>query len=151
MKIQLSIPAFILALGLSWATAMAADTPKTGVEAKPTETAGHLSRREIIKKLQLTADQNKRLIQQRAAFRQAMAELDGQLKVKRVELENELDKPTPDKAKLDLLSQEIGELYGKKLAEKVKAKIEFETNILTPQQVDLLKTLQGKDGADEGF
>jgi hypothetical protein len=72
-----------------------------------------------------------------------MVVLEGKIKVKQVELENELEKPNPDQTKLDLIIQEIGVLYGQRLSVKVKAKLELEKKILTPQQVDLLKTLEG--------
>ncbi|HUO58148.1 MAG TPA: hypothetical protein VMV05_08220 [bacterium] len=151
MKILRVFPALILALGLAGLPAYAADAPKGGVEAKPTETVGRLSRREIIKRLQLTDDQHKMLKQNQHSYRSAMVKLESQIKIQQVELENELDKPEPDQTKLDTLTQQIGELYGKKLAEKVKAKLDLERKILTPQQLDLLRTLQGKDGTDESL
>ncbi len=123
-------------------------------KAKPTEIQStHLTRREIIKRLQLTDDQHKLLQQHRAAYRKSIAVLDGQLKVKEVDLENELEKPDPDQAKLDLIVQNIGELKGQRLGVQVKAKLELEKKILTPQQVDMLKSLQGKEGsaADENL
>ncbi len=123
----------------------------SGLKAKPTETqSGHLTRREIIKRLQLTDEQHKLLQQHRAAYRKAIAVLDGQLKVKEVDLENELEKSDPDQDKLDLIVQNIGELQGKRLGVKVKAKLELEKKILTPQQVDLLKSLQGKENSPDG-
>jgi hypothetical protein len=108
-----------------------------------------LSRREILRRLQLTPDQRKLLLQHRASYRKAMAELDGQLKVQQVELENELDKAEPSQDRLDEIVRTIGDLYGRRLGEKVKAKLELERVILTPQQLDLLRTLQGKESSSE--
>jgi hypothetical protein len=122
--------------------------PDNSAKAKPTEIQStHLTRREIIKRLQLTDDQHKLLQQHRAAYRKSIAVLDGQLKVKEVDLENELEKPDPDQEKLDLIVQNIGELKGQRLGVQVKAKLELEKKILTPQQVDLLKSLQGKENS----
>jgi hypothetical protein len=127
---------------LSYSQPAADNSPK----AKPTEII-HLTRREIIKRLQLTDDQHKLLQQHRAAYRKSIAVLDGQLKVKEVDLENELEKSDPDQDKLDVIVQSIGELKGQRLGVQVKAKLELEKKILTPQQVDLLKSLEGKESS----
>ncbi len=129
---------------LSWA--------EPGMEAKPkpTETqAVHLTWRQIMDKLQLTSEQRQAVLKNRHAYRREMAVIEGKIKVKQVELENELEKPEPDQTKLDLITQEIGVLYGQRLSEKVKAKLELEKKILEPQQVDLLKTLEGPQTGDE--
>jgi Spy/CpxP family protein refolding chaperone len=142
--------AFVVTL-LSARAGFSAETAQSAVQAKPTETTNHLSGRELLKRLQLTDDQRKQLRQNRAAYRKAMAVIDGELKINQVDMDNELEKPEPDQAKLDLIVQKIGELYGKKLSEKIKAKLEFEKKILTPQQLDLLRTLQGKEGPEENL
>jgi hypothetical protein len=144
-KYVLSVIAGLLVLSvarLSHSQPVADNSPK----AKPTEII-HLTRREIIKRLQLTDDQQKLLRQHRAAYRKSIAVLDGQLKVKEVDLENELEKSDPDQDKLDLIVQNIGELKGQRLGVQVKAKLELEKKILTPQQVDMLKSLQGKENS----
>jgi Spy/CpxP family protein refolding chaperone len=137
---------FILVLaacGRSWA-----DPAPDAAKAKPTEVpAVKLTRREIMEKLQLTADQKKQLQHARASYRKQIAELDGQIKVKKVELENELDKSEPNQEKIAALTEEIGALYGKKLSVRVNASLDLEKNILTPQQSDLLKSLQPKDAS----
>ena len=115
---------------------------------KPTETpALHLTRHEIIKRLQLTDEQKQLLRKSHAAYRKAMAEMDGQLKVLQVELENEMDKPEPDQVKLDTAVQKIAELYGKRLSVKIKAEIDLEHKILNPTQSEQLKSIQGKENA----
>lgn len=120
----------------------------SAVKPVPTETSSvRLTRREIIKRLDLSDVQKKSLRQHKAAYRKTMAEIQGQLKVKQVELENELDKPEPDQDRLDAIIQKIADLYGQKLGAQVKAKLELEKKILTPQQVELLKTLQGKESS----
>jgi Spy/CpxP family protein refolding chaperone len=113
---------------------------------KPVETPTvHLTRREIIKRLQLTDDQKQQLRHSHFSYRKAMAELEGQLKVLEVDLENELDKPDPDQTKLDVIVQKIGTIYGQRLSVKIKAELELEKKILTPQQVEQLKAIQGKE------
>jgi hypothetical protein len=142
---KLIFAASVFAVFMTAGISFGQPTPGTSVKAVPTETQpAHLSRREILKRLQLTADQRKALRLHKAAFRKTMAEIEGKLKVKQVELENELDKPEIDQVRLDLIIQKISELYGEKLSAQVKAKIELERKILTPQQSDLLETLQGK-------
>lgn len=125
-----------------------ADSAADSSKPKPTETpVVHLSRREIIKRLQLTDDQKQKLRVSHAAYRKAMAEFEGQLKIQQVELENELDKPDPDETKLDAIVQKIGEIYGLRLGVRIKAELELEKQILTPQQVEQLKVIQGKENA----
>ena len=128
--------------------------PAGDAKAKPTETQStHLTWRQMMDKLQLTGEQRQAVLKNRHAYRREMAELDGKVKVKQVELENELEKPDADQTKLDLICQEIGVLYGQRLGVKVQHKLELERKILMPQQVDLLKTLQGKEASptDEGL
>lgn len=105
-----------------------------------TKTPHHL--RDILEKLQVTPQQRQQLVDCRASYRKKMAELNGQLKVKQVELENELDQTTPDQDKVAQLTQQIGDLIGQRLLEKAQAKITIEKQILTSQQADQLKSLQ---------
>ena len=125
-----------------WAKADTSVDPK----AKPTDVpSAHLTRHELVEKLQLTDDQKKQIRNTRAAYRTGVAKLDGDIKLKKVELENELDKPEPDGLKIDQLTQELGVLYGQRINVRVKASVELEKKILTPQQADLLKSLQVKE------
>jgi Spy/CpxP family protein refolding chaperone len=106
----------------------------------PTKTPRH--RFEILERLQVTPQQRQQLADCRASYRKKMAELNGQLKVKQVELENELEQNAPDQDKIAQLTQQIGDLIGQRLLEKAQAKITIEKQILTPQQTDQLKNLQ---------
>jgi Spy/CpxP family protein refolding chaperone len=120
-----------------------AQTSSSAVKPKATETQTiHLTWRQIMDKLQLTSDQKQAVLKNRHSYRKDMVVLEGKIKVKQVELENELEKPERDETKLDLICQEIGVLYGQELSRKVKAKLELE-KILTPQQLDALKSLEG--------
>lgn len=123
-------------------------TDADSAKLKPTEVpSAHLTRHEIVEKLQLTDLQKKQIRETRAAYRVNVAKLENQIKLKKVELENELDKPEPDPAQIDILTGQLGVLYGQRLNVKVKASIDLEKRILTSQQSDLLKTLQVKDSS----
>jgi Spy/CpxP family protein refolding chaperone len=138
------IVSYLIVLGVAGAASGEADASKN----KPSEVQTvHLTRHEIIEKLQLTDDQKKQIRDTRATYRIDVLKLDNQIKLKKVELENELDKPEPDQTQIDLLTGQLGVLYGQRLNVKVKASIELEKRILTPQQSDLLKTLQDKDSS----
>lgn len=143
-KIGLSTVFVLFVMILSVAQAQPIDPSKP----RPTETPSvHLTRREIIKRLQLTDDQKQLLRKSHAAYRKSMAEMDGQLKVLQVELENEMDKPDPDQTKLDATVQKIADLYGKRLNVKIRAELDLERNILNPNQLEQLKSIQGKENA----
>ena len=98
--------------------------------------------RGIWDRLQLTKTQRKLIRQNRAAFRIQSAKIDVKLKVNQVELENELERPTPDVVRLGSLCKKIGQLYGEKLRKKIEVKLELEKKILTTQQLDRLKEIQ---------
>ena len=148
MKNQTKILSLLLAVVLTaWGTAQA-DSSTEAAKVKPTEvTSAHLTRREIVEKLQLTDAQKKQIRDTRAAYRVSVAKLESQIKLKKVELENELDKPEPDQTKIDLLTGQLGVLYGQRLNVKVKASVNLEKKILTPQQADELKSLQVKESS----
>lgn len=105
---------------------------------------GQIPRFQILKKLQLNSKQMDQLYTLRAHYRKTTAELTGKLQVKQVELENEMEKPEPDPVKVDQITNEIGVLYGQRIALKAKSNIQLEHKILTPDQVEKLKELQSK-------
>ena len=147
MKNQRLFFGLVLALLFGLAR-MAVAIPDSAHPAPMATPVPRLSSREILKQLQLTDDQHKQYRQYRAVHRKKLAEIEGQLRVKKVELENELEKTEPDQAKLDLLIKEIADLQGQRLSDKVKAHIEFYKRILTPQQVDKLKTLEPEESSE---
>jgi hypothetical protein len=85
-----------------------------------------------------------RLYTLRAHYRKTDAELKGKLQVKQVELENELEKTTPDPLKIDQITGDIGVIYGQRIALKAKSNIELEDKILTPDQEEKLKEIELK-------
>ncbi|MGH7739428.1 MAG: Spy/CpxP family protein refolding chaperone [bacterium] len=124
------------------------ENPSAALISTKTPTRHTYHRREILQVLRLTADQRQQIDDCRASYRKKMAELNGQLEVKQVELENELDKAEPDQDKLSDLTQTIGDLLGQRLLERAEAKIKIEKQILTPQQADQLKMLQLETSSD---
>lgn len=150
MKNKIKILVFFFAINVAILRTAGAvtSTDADSTKFKPTEVPSvHLTRHEIVEKLQLTDIQKKQIRETRAAYRVNVAKLENQIKLKKVELENELDKPEPDPAQIDILTGQLGVLYGQRLNVKVKASIDLEKRILTPQQSDLLKTLQVKDSS----
>ncbi len=140
----------VLALFVSGAVGLAKADTGTDASKKPTEVpATHLTHHQLVEKLQLTDDQQKQLRHLRATYRTGIAKLEGQIKVKKVELENELDKPEPDAVKLNAMTQELGNLYGQRLNLRVKTHIELTKKILTAQQADMLKSIEGKESSDD--
>jgi hypothetical protein len=125
----------------------AAESAGAPASAKPTEvpSPARLTRKEVMDKLQVTKEQRHLLQQNRAAYRKKIAVIEGQVKVKKVVLESELEKAEPDPAVIDQTTAEIGALLGQKYSTQIKAELEVEKKILTPQQAELLKTLQGRE------
>jgi Spy/CpxP family protein refolding chaperone len=104
----------------------------------------------FLKKLNLTNTQRNQIRQLQAAHRKKMVEITGRIKVKKVELESEMEKPQPDQEKLDQINQEVGELVKQRTSQKIKARLELEKKILTSEQVEQLKTSQKENGAGSG-
>jgi Spy/CpxP family protein refolding chaperone len=146
MKKSIWLLVFLVIGFISLAKAKAQSTPTPDPKAKSTEVnLSQPPRTQLLSKLNLTDQQKQALRKYRASYRKKMVLLDGQLKLEEVELENELEKPEPDQAKLDLITQKYGEITGQKIDEKVKAKLELEKKILNPQQVDQLHELEAKE------
>lgn len=125
--------------------ARADGTTDSIAKAKPTEVPqAHLTLREIMDKLQITKEQRHLLQQNRAANRKKLVVIKGKINEKRVDLENEIEKAEPDKDRIKQLTAEIGVLLGQKYDILIEAELDVE-KILTPQQVDQLKTLQGHE------
>lgn len=147
MKIKGLLFPFVFTLALSFLGWAHAETAMdSSAKPKPTEPPqAHLTRREIMDKLQVTKDQKHLLQQNRATYRKKIAVIEGQIKVKKVDLENEVEKTDPDADKIDQLTSEIGALLAQKYSTQIKAELEVEKKILTPQQVEQLKALQGQE------
>jgi Spy/CpxP family protein refolding chaperone len=146
MKKNLVALALFVMIGLGTLRSWASPPSSTPVVQKPGETTQpHMTRKEMMDKLQVSKEQKVLLRQNRANYRKKIAVIEGQFKVKKVDLENEIEKPEPDMVKIDQLTSEIGALLGQKYSAQIKAELEIEKKILTPQQVDQLKALQGRE------
>src|SRR5258708_38024896 len=111
MKVHNGVLAFAIVVAfLSARAGFSVDSAQSAVQAKPTETTGRLSGREMLKKLQLTGEQHKQLRQNWAAYCKVMHVIDGELKINPVEMSNELEKTDPKQAKLDLIIKKISEV-----------------------------------------
>ena len=133
------------------ASPLLADTvqpQKTKTVPNPIRTHRRHTLEQLMNQLQLTPEQRKMVKQIRAAHRKKEAEIEGQIKVKRVELESEMEKTDSDKDKLAALTKEIGELQGQLLFEKISANRELEKEILTPQQTEQLKALELQENSE---
>lgn len=106
-----------------------------------------LNLRRIQKQLQLTNGQLDQIRRHRAVFRKKRAQRSGKIKVLTVEYESEMEKQEPDRKKVDRITKEINDLRAEEVRERVDSKLE-ERKILTPEQLDKLKTLQSEDGSD---
>ncbi len=108
--------------------------------------------RKVIQRLNLTPEQRQKIRDFKAGYRQRVAEIDAKLHVQRVALENEMEKPEPDAAKVDQLTEGIGKLKAARELEQLKAKRAIE-KILTPEQNQELKELEREnpsaDAVDE--
>src|ERR1700677_4338605 len=110
MKNKIKILLFFFAVNIAvlrTAEAVTTTDADSG-KLKPTEVPSvHLTRHEIVEKLQLTDIQKRQIRETRAAYRINVAKLENQIKLKKVELENELDKPEPDPAQIDILTGQL--------------------------------------------
>jgi Spy/CpxP family protein refolding chaperone len=105
-------------------------------------------RREVLKKLNLTPDQKESMRERRTAYRKKMAELNAQLEIKHIDLDSEMEKPHPDKDKLQKLSEDIGKIQSQKIYEETDARVDFE-KILTPEQLETWKSFKQDRKASE--
>jgi len=146
MKKNIGALVLFVMIGLGALRSWASPASLTPVPQKPTEaTQPHITRKELMDKLQVTKEQKALLRQNRANYRKKVAVIKGQLQVKKVDLENEIEKPEPDLTKIDQLTSEYGALLAQLYSSKIKANLEIERKILTPQQVDQMKALQGQE------
>jgi Spy/CpxP family protein refolding chaperone len=97
--------------------------------------------RDRIKKLDLSKEQKEKLFQHRADFRKRMAEIKAKIQLRKVDLENEMEKPKPDAKKVESLTQEIKDLMKERRTERTKATQEL-AQTLTPEQMEKWKQIE---------
>jgi hypothetical protein len=105
-------------------------------------------REEILERLELTSRQSRLLRQCRTAYRKKTAEIEAKLKVEEMELSDEVAGPNPDMGRLDTICRRIGALTAKRLKVKITSRLLLEKKILTPRQVEKLRSIQ--DGEEYG-
>ena len=97
--------------------------------------------RDRIKKLDLSSEQKEKLFAHRAEFRKRMAEIKAKIQLRKVDLENEMEKAKPDAKKVEGLTQEIKDLMKERRTERTKATKEL-TETLTPEQMKKWKEIE---------
>jgi Spy/CpxP family protein refolding chaperone len=142
LKNVLFLSTIILCLGVSGpATVAGAGTGVRHNRADLHKAALHARNREAIRHLNLSPEQKKRLQVFKAEHHKRVATLNAKIYVKRVELKNEMEKPSPDPEQLKRITEEIGQLKTSRDLERLKAKRELE-KILTPEQSEELKRME---------
>ena len=106
-------------------------------EKSEEERAAHFEK--MTKELGLTADQKAALTKQRESYGASTKALREKMKATRTQLKEELDKPTPDKAKINAIIAQKKELVGQQMQLKVD-KVLAMKQILTPEQYAKMKT-----------
>lgn len=140
--ILLAVP---LLMSIGWTSSeAAAGSPRVSPRAR--KAALQAQHRQIVRKLNLTAEQRQKIAAYKAEHRKKIAEIDAALHVKRVELENEMAKPEPDQAKVAALTGEIGQLKASRDLQRLKARKALD-EILTPEQRDELRRMQQESNA----
>ena len=92
----------------------------------------------MTKELGLTADQKAALTKQREAYGASAKALREKMKASREQLKTELDKPAPDKAKIDAIIAQTKDLVGQQMQAKVDKVLAMKT-VLTPEQYAKMK------------
>ncbi len=123
----------------TWSTAQDAPAPAEGARthspaARPRANMGRLN---------LSAQQRQQAKEMRDVYHKRLADLRCKLRQKKADRQAEMQQPAPDKAKLQALSQEIGQVHGQILVEEANARADFE-KILTPKQREEFKKMRSE-------
>jgi len=98
-------------------------------------------RQSDLSRLKLNDQQRQQALDMKEGYRKRVSDLRCKLRQKKLERQKEMQQTTPDKEKLQLLSQEIGQIHGQILVEDANSRSDFE-KILTPQQLEEWKNLR---------
>lgn len=124
----------VAAMVFSQAGAYAGDTENTGKDAGDKET--YIKR--MSEDLQLTPQQEEALTRDREEFTSRSKGLKESIRSARTGLKEELEKPAPDKVKVDSLVAEIKDMIGRQLQNRVD-KVMAMKKVLTPEQLNKMK------------
>ena len=114
-----------------------------GCDFKGKGDKGKKARENITRELNLTADQDKRLTEERTASREAMTALFSSLKEKKNELKDALAKPDVTRQQVEPIMAEIKRLQANMVDKRVDGIFKVK-EILTPEQFAKLETLKEK-------
>ncbi len=106
------------------------------------------SRRNVMRELNLTAEQSEQLKAEKQASRQKRQELQDQIRAKRQELRKELDKNVIDRNAVNTLIGQLKDLQGSLLNLRVDSILSMK-QILTPEQFEKLRSLR-QEKAEKG-
>ena len=101
----------------------------------------------MTKELNLTPQQKTELEKQRAATKPQMQALREKMKAAHEQLKSELDKPTPDQARLAAIVTDLKNLTGEQIQMRID-KVLAMKKILTPEQSAKMKSVMEKKKAE---
>jgi Spy/CpxP family protein refolding chaperone len=100
-------------------------------------------RRADISRLKLSDQQRQQVLDMNKSYSKRLSDLRCKLRQKKADRQKEMQQPTPDKEKLQQLSQEIGQIHGQIIVEDTNSRLDFE-KILTPQQLEEWKKIRNE-------
>jgi Spy/CpxP family protein refolding chaperone len=104
------------------------------------------SHRTDLSRLKLNDQQRQQALDINKSYSKRLADLRCKLRQKKEDRQKEIQQPTPNKEKLQQLSQEIGQIHGQIFVEDTNSRLDFE-KILTPQQLEEWKKMRSERGA----
>jgi Spy/CpxP family protein refolding chaperone len=128
--------------GLSAETVLnAKETPAS--QNGPSQRHNSQQRRSDINRLKLSEQQRQQVLDINKSYSKRLSDLRCKLRQKKADRQKEMQQPTPDKEKLQQLSQEIGQIHGQIIVEDTNSRLDFE-KILTPQQLEEWKKIRNE-------
>ncbi|MCM8761384.1 MAG: Spy/CpxP family protein refolding chaperone [Candidatus Omnitrophica bacterium] len=100
---------------------------------------------EMTRELGLTAGQKAELAKQREAFAPKVKEIREKMKTAHEALKTELDKASPDKAKLAAIVEDLKNLSGEQIQMRIEKVLQMK-KILTPEQFAKMRSVMEKKG-----
>jgi len=134
-----SLSAVVLAL-------LVVTTPAFAAGDNPNQAMQRRWRKDIIKSLDLTAEQKEQIEKQHSINAQSWGKLRDELRTKRRELKQELEKPDIDRNRINAIVAGVKVLMGEQLELRVNNILAIK-QILTPEQFKKLQESKAKNNA----
>lgn len=149
MKNRTTIKIFTLIFTFLLVTSLAYASP--GGEDYSGCREGRKGKETCMQKLDLTAEQERELMEQRCAHKEEIKGVKAALKEKRAALREELQKDKIDKKRIGAIKEEVKTLMGKQLDCRIDSVLAMK-EILTPEQFNKLESFKaGKKGKRRFF